>query len=147
MPTTTSDEFRVVPWVFEKTNLNLLNLPLTEMGESLTYNPKIKAKKVPELKKKLNKAKKARTNNTAEPAALPDEELTKEKAKLWLDDMVLAGGLNGKTLPDEMKASSLIISTCLQFCFTGEVQIKETVFYVWSKLRDKIRVRGQWGKT
>ena len=67
--------------MFEKTNLNLLNLPLTEMGESLTYNPTKKAKVAAEPKKQPMKARKAR-GQLQDTIELPDEELLNEKAKL-----------------------------------------------------------------
>ena len=153
VPTNQDSQGRCRPWLFDKGNANVLNLPLVDMGESLTYNPRAKVSKKKDSEtpaQALPKKRAGKRCKTLQEHTLPTEQLTKERAKLWLDDVVLAvdsvldSDTNTTPHPKLGVIRSFMYGLALEFCFAKELKIGDKVYLTWSSLRQRIRSLATW---
>jgi hypothetical protein len=149
---------RAVPFLFQKaSDTELITRLMTEMDDSIVYNP-LQKKRKPAAKSqqpppKKNKTHAAATVQTPMPAeelvaevAVSTEDGAKMRPKLWLDDVLQAvdsifdgHAVLGLSDSKKQQLKAIFVSVCLQFAWTAKVELCGKPYTTWSTLRAALR--------
>jgi hypothetical protein len=149
---------RAVPFLFTKvSDTELLTRLMTEMDDSIVYNP-LQKKRKQAAKNQQPPPKKNRTHAAATvQTPMPTEELvaevavttedgTKIRPKLWLDDVLQAvesvfdgHAVLGLSDSKRQQLKAIFVSVCLQFAWTANVEVSGKPYTTWSTLRTALR--------